>query len=149
MPVLPAVPSTTVPPGFNVPHRSASSTIHFAARSLTEPPGFMNSTLPRISQPVSLLKACRRISGVLPIAPMKPSFNAISRIPFGSATGASRFLAGGQKAGYRIRHPGSERQASVSISRNIRHSIVRCNELEHVVHVGEKKEGGRRVGLLE
>src|ERR1700761_3001530 len=72
MPVLPAVPSTTVPPGLRMPRRSASSTIHFAARSLTEPPGFMNSALPRISQPVSSLKRCRRMRGVLPTAPTKP-----------------------------------------------------------------------------
>ena len=54
MPVLPAVPSTTVPPGRSLPLRSASSMIARAARSFTEPPGFMNSALPRISQPVEL-----------------------------------------------------------------------------------------------
>ena len=67
--MLPAVPSTTVPPGLSTPRRSASSTIHLAARSLTEPPGFMNSALPRISQPVSSLRALSRMSGVLPTAP--------------------------------------------------------------------------------
>ncbi len=35
------------------PRRSPSSTMYFAARSLTEPPGFRNSALPRIVQPVS------------------------------------------------------------------------------------------------
>ncbi len=48
-----------------------------AARSFTEPPGFMNSALPRISQPVSSLAARRRSSGVLPIAPTKP-FTALT-----------------------------------------------------------------------
>jgi hypothetical protein len=72
MPVLPAVPSTTVPPGKSRPLRSASSMMARAARSFTEPPGFMNSALPRISQPVSSLKWFSRISGVLPIASARP-----------------------------------------------------------------------------
>lgn len=38
MPVLPAVPSTTVPPGLMSPFSSASLTTNKAARSLTEPP---------------------------------------------------------------------------------------------------------------
>src|ERR1700683_3621108 len=77
MPGLPAVPSTTVPPGFKTPRLSASSTIHLAARSFTDPPGFMNSALPRISQPVSSLKVRRRIKGVLPTAPVNPSLKLI------------------------------------------------------------------------
>ena len=68
MPVLPAVPSTTVPPGFSTPRCSASRMIASAARSFTEPPGFMNSALPRILQPVSSEARRRRISGVLPMA---------------------------------------------------------------------------------
>ena len=43
-----------------------------AARSLTDPPGFMNSALPKISQPVAAERALRRISGVLPMAASKP-----------------------------------------------------------------------------
>src|SRR5688572_25735316 len=71
MPVLPAVPSTMRPPGSITPRRSPSSTMYFAARSLTEPPGFANSALPRIVQPVSS-EACRSlISGVLPTASTK------------------------------------------------------------------------------
>jgi hypothetical protein len=66
------VPSTSVPPGCNCPLRSAASMMARAARSFTEPPGFMNSALPRISQPVSSLKRFRRISGVLPMASAKP-----------------------------------------------------------------------------
>ena len=53
MPVLPAVPSTTVPPGRSVPRAMASRMMNKAARSLTDPPGFMNSALPRMLQPVS------------------------------------------------------------------------------------------------
>ena len=72
MPVLPAVPSTTVPPGSSAPLASASSRMPRAARSFTDPPGFMNSALPRISQPVSSLSSPSRISGVFPTAPTKP-----------------------------------------------------------------------------
>src|SRR5579863_9371586 len=39
-----------------------------AARSLTEPPGFMNSALPRIVQPVASEARLSLISGVLPMA---------------------------------------------------------------------------------
>src|SRR5207247_946892 len=44
MPVLPLVGSTSVPPGFSAPPRSASSTMATAMRSLTLPPGFNDST---------------------------------------------------------------------------------------------------------
>jgi hypothetical protein len=53
MPVLPAVPSTITPPGFSVPRAIGVATMKSAARSFTDWPGFMNSALPRISQPVS------------------------------------------------------------------------------------------------
>ena len=49
------------------PRRSASRMIHSAARSFTDWPGFMNSALPRISQPVASLAAFRRMSGVSPM----------------------------------------------------------------------------------
>ena len=68
MPVLPAVPSTTVPPGLSTPRRSASRMMASAARSLIDPPGFMNSALARIVQPVASDARRRRTSGVLPIA---------------------------------------------------------------------------------
>ena len=71
MPVLPAVPSTSVPPGFSRPRRSKSSRMPRAARSFTEPPGLRNSALPRISQPVASLKLLRRMSGVWPMASEK------------------------------------------------------------------------------
>src|SRR3977135_4508569 len=49
MPVLPAVASMTVPPGFSLPVRSASSIKPIAARSFTLPPGFRYSSLAKIS----------------------------------------------------------------------------------------------------
>ena len=66
MPVFPAVPSTTSPPGLNNPLSSASRIMAFAARSLTEPPGFKNSALPKILQPVNSDAFRSFISGVLP-----------------------------------------------------------------------------------
>jgi hypothetical protein len=45
-PVLPLVPSTIVPPGFNRPSRSACSMIGKPMRSFTEPPGLKKSALP-------------------------------------------------------------------------------------------------------
>ena len=44
-PVLPEVGSTIVPPGRSLPSRSAASIIGSPMRSLTEPPGFMYSSL--------------------------------------------------------------------------------------------------------
>src|SRR5579859_984916 len=72
MPVLPAVPSTIVPPGLSRPEATASSMMASAARSLTEPPGLRNSALPRISQPVASDARASRMSGVLPMVSMKP-----------------------------------------------------------------------------
>src|SRR3990172_1563554 len=68
MPVLPAVPSTMSPPLRSTPRRSASRTIARAARSFTEPPGFMNSALPRMVQPVVSEALGSRMRGVLPMA---------------------------------------------------------------------------------
>jgi hypothetical protein len=76
MPVLPAVPSTITPPGRSRPRRSASVMIATAARSFTLPPGFMNSHLPRISQPVSSDARLRRTSGVLPTSAAKSAWTA-------------------------------------------------------------------------
>ncbi len=67
MPVLPAVPSTIVPPGLSSPCASASRMIHSAARSFTEAPGLANSHLPQISQPAASLGPLRSTSGVLPM----------------------------------------------------------------------------------
>src|SRR5207245_10288452 len=55
------------------PRASASSIIPKAARSLTEPPGFMNSALPRISQPVSSDSRRKRKRGVRPMCPSTPA----------------------------------------------------------------------------
>ena len=68
MPVLPAVPSTMMPPGRSAPARTASWMMNSAARSFTDWPGFMNSALPRIVQPVASEARRSLISGVLPIA---------------------------------------------------------------------------------
>src|SRR5580704_16926099 len=68
IPVLPAVPSTMTPPGRNAPRATASLIIAIAARSFTDPPGFMNSALPRIVQPVASEAARSVMSGVRPIA---------------------------------------------------------------------------------
>jgi hypothetical protein len=70
---LPAVDSTTTPPGRKSPRASASRIICRPARSFTEPPGFMNSALPRIVQPVASEARCSLINGVWPIASMMPS----------------------------------------------------------------------------
>jgi hypothetical protein len=68
MPVLPAVPSTITPPGLSSPRFAASSMMAAAARSFTDCPGFMNSALPKMVQPV--ISEARRslISGVPPMA---------------------------------------------------------------------------------
>src|SRR5437868_6087647 len=68
MPVLPAVASTTRPPGLRSPRFSASRIIHLPARSFTDWPGFMNSALPRMVQPVNSDARFSLIRGVLPIA---------------------------------------------------------------------------------
>src|SRR5580658_6669037 len=71
MPVFPAVPSTIVPPGLSTPRVSASSTIPRAARSLTDPPGFRNSALPKMRRPNSRDSARSSIRGVAPTASEK------------------------------------------------------------------------------
>src|SRR5215470_10322764 len=73
MPVLPAVASTTRPPGLISPRFSASRIICLAGRSFTDWPGFMNSALPRMVQPVASDARLSLISGVPPIASTTPS----------------------------------------------------------------------------
>src|SRR5215471_11499683 len=77
MPVLPAVASTTSPPGLMSPRFSASRIICLAGRSFTDWPGFMNSALPRMVQPVASDARLSLISGVPPIASTTPSRMAI------------------------------------------------------------------------
>ena len=74
MPVLPAVPSTMVPPGRKAPRATASRMMKRAARSFTDCPGFRNSALPRISHPVASDGPLRRMSGVFPIAEARSSW---------------------------------------------------------------------------
>ena len=88
MPVLPAVPSTMVPPGRSAPEAFAVRTIDRAARSLIDWPGLRNSALPRISQPVSSDRRLRRISGVLPIRSMMERVTDTAR-PFGAPVGGA------------------------------------------------------------
>ena len=66
--MLPAVPSTIVPPGFSSPRFSASQDDVSAARSLTEPPGIEELGLAEDLAAGELRGLRRRISGVLPIA---------------------------------------------------------------------------------
>src|SRR5438445_390563 len=67
MPVLPAVPSTSVSPGLILPARSADSIIDRPMRSLIEPPGLALSSLKNSSHgPASRRCACT--IGVLPIS---------------------------------------------------------------------------------
>lgn len=58
-PMLPAVASTIVEPGFRSPRSSASRTIHTPVRSFTDPAGFMSSSLANSSTsgltPISLI----------------------------------------------------------------------------------------------
>src|SRR5262245_27803057 len=73
MPVLPAVASTTSPPGLISPRFSASRMICRAGRSFTDWPGFMNSALPKMVQRVAAEARLSTIKGVLPMASMIPS----------------------------------------------------------------------------
>ncbi len=71
-PVLPAVASMMVPPGFRLPSRSAASIMDSAIRSLIEPPGLRFSSLRNSRQgPVSKLRTST--IGVLPIMASVPS----------------------------------------------------------------------------
>ena len=67
MPVLPEVPSITVPPFLSKPAFSASSIIFKAMRSLTELPGLVVSTLAKTWEGICLANLLIRTKGVLPI----------------------------------------------------------------------------------
>ena len=64
--MLPLVGSTIVPPGFSFPSCSAASIIASPIRSLTLPPGFMNSSLASSVGSRSAPTRWSRTSGVLP-----------------------------------------------------------------------------------
>ena len=67
--MLPDVPSTIVPPGFNRPARSASSIIFTAMRSLIELPGLNVSTFAStVPLTTPFVNRLMRIIGVSPIA---------------------------------------------------------------------------------
>src|SRR5436190_7709873 len=91
IPVFPAVPSTMVAPGVSRPRDSASSMIPRAARSLTDPPGFMNSAFPRISQPVNSERRRRRKRGVWPMwlatPPYRDEFGSMGSEDLGLSVG--------------------------------------------------------------
>src|SRR6185369_8687294 len=92
MPVLPEVPSIIVPPGFNFPARSASSTILIAMRSLIELPGLNVSIFATtVASVASLVIRLMRTRGVLPMVS-----RMLSQIflPGGFAT--SGFVLGGR-----------------------------------------------------
>jgi hypothetical protein len=80
MPVLPAVLSTTSPPGLISPRFSASRIICRAGRSFTDWPGFMNSALPRMVHPVAAEARSSLISGVLPMVSTIPSLVCIAAV---------------------------------------------------------------------
>ena len=66
MPVFPAVGSIINEPGSRTPRRSASRIIPSAARSFTDPPGFMYSSLAKSSAAGGGANLDRRSSGVPP-----------------------------------------------------------------------------------
>ena len=67
IPVFPDVPSTIVPPGFNLPSFSASSIIFNAILSLTEFPGLKYSTLASTKASISDVILFNLIKGVFPM----------------------------------------------------------------------------------
>ena len=69
---VPAVASTTSPPGLISPRFSASRMIWRAGRSFTDWPGFMNSALPRMVHRVAAEARLSSIKGVLPMASTIP-----------------------------------------------------------------------------
>src|SRR6185369_5495781 len=77
MPVFPEVASTTVPPGFKIPSRSAASIIEMPIRSLTEYPGFKLSILANTCAFTSLASRLSFTKGVFPISPRMFCWNSI------------------------------------------------------------------------
>src|SRR6185503_6736196 len=77
-PVFPLVASTMVPPGLSSPRFSACSMMNAPTRSLTDPPGFMNSNFAYSGTGKSLPILASRTSGVFPIAPNTLSYTRFS-----------------------------------------------------------------------
>ena len=69
IPVFPEVPSIIVPPGFNLPSASASSTILSAIRSFVEFPGLKVSTFAKTNASIPSTTLLSFTSGVFPIVP--------------------------------------------------------------------------------
>ena len=67
MPVLPEVPSMTVPPGLILPAFSAASSIVMPIRSFTLPPGFRYSSFAKSVARKPRATRFNRTIGVLPI----------------------------------------------------------------------------------
>src|SRR5690606_36428905 len=87
-------------------------TIHSAARSFTEAPGFMNSHLPQISQPAAALAPLSRTSGVLPIRSSEFSrTGAIMPVQLGRHhRGSNKFLPFRPKAKLTAQAPSSSEE---------------------------------------
>src|ERR1051326_3741254 len=85
MPVLPLVGSTMVAPGLSFPSRSAASIMLRQILSLTEPPGFCDSSLAQSSASFLLGTLRSRTAGVEPIR------SRTERAPFMFATTETRF----------------------------------------------------------
>src|SRR5262249_43779846 len=83
----PGLPAPHGPPGLISPPFSASRMICRAGRSLTDWPGFMNSALPRIVQPVAADARLSLISGVLPIA---ATMSSLARMGLPTCSGLVR-----------------------------------------------------------
>ncbi len=66
MAVLPLLASSTILPGVSSPVASACSIILSPMRSLTDPPGFINSSFTRTSTPGTGFMRLMRTSGVFP-----------------------------------------------------------------------------------
>src|SRR5215208_426289 len=117
MPVLPAVLSTTSPPGLISPRFSASRIIWRAGRSFTDWPGFINSALPRMVQPVASDACLSLINGVLPMAATIPSRIDMSAHPGG---GRRPTLDDGFRRDKlaAIRHSGAERSEELGIHKS-------------------------------
>ncbi len=76
-PVLPEVPSTTVPPGCSSPASSAASIIATAARSFTLPPGFTYSSFAKTGAVRAPVTRLSRTRGVPPTASTRDAYTSM------------------------------------------------------------------------
>src|SRR5262245_42158734 len=146
MPVLPAVPSTMVPPGRSVPLRIASPMMKRAARSFTDWPGFMNSALPRMVQPVASEARRSLISGVLPMAARTSSLICMSSlVRSDQAVGPGLRAADG-----RIENLGLIGAWNVARGQ-MRHNAHAERKIARIRHVEPAQElaGGQAAGKIE